>query len=409
MITKKRFINNFRLLIPLLTFLIQFQSAANSQTLNQKSVAELDKFFIETLKDQNYVGLGACLIKDEKVVWENYYGYSDLEKKIPLDRENIFPLMSLSKTVTAFALIMLYEKGLLDLDEDINKYMPFNVRNPNYPDIPITFRMLLNHTAGFEDVTPTGLKIPKNVGRPPSSIGDSNITLDDYIKDLFTSEGKYYSIEYFSSSEPGTKYSYSNIGYSLIGYLVEKIANQNFSAFCKEKIFNPLNMKNTGWHLKDVDTAKVIFTYNFSPQDTIPNYKKVKHFGEPGYPAGMLRTTMNDFTKFIGMILNKGQFANSQLFTRETIDLILSPQNIKNIPSRSHKVIDKSLGWLIIEEQGSELYTMNGFSGSMFAAAYFSKTEKIGFIYYFTGINMKNMVAVPEITNRLFKALKSDG
>lgn len=391
--------------IPLLLFLIQFLFVANAQTLNQKTSTELDSFFKKIIEEQKYVGLGACIIKDNRVFWNGCYGYSDLEKKTPLNSENIFPLMSLSKTVTAFALLMLYEEGLFQLDEDINKYLPIEVKNPNYPHISITFRMLLNHTAGFEDVMPTGLRIPENVGRPPSSIGDSKITLDEYIKDLLTPEGRYYSTEYFSLGEPGKKYSYSNIGYSLIGYLVEKIANQDFSDFCKEKIFDPLEMRNTSWHLRDLDTAKVIFAYNFSPEDTIPNYKKVQHFGEPGYPAGMMRTTFDDFTNFIVMLLNEGRFRDNQLVRRETIDVLLAPQNMKNIPSRSHKVIDRSLAWLIIEDADSEFYTMNGFSGSMFAAAYFSKTGKTGIIYYFTGINMKNMNAIPVISNRLLRLL----
>lgn len=387
-------------------FLFQLQNFTNSQTVNENSSAELDNFFLETLDSQKYVALGACLINKNRLIWDGYYGYADLENKIPLKRESIFPLMSISKTVTALALLMLYEEGLFGLDEDINKYLPFEVKNPNFPDKSITFRMLLNHTAGFEDVTATGLRIPEKVGRPQSSLGDSKTTLEEYIKELFTPEGKYYSTEYFSTFEPGTKYGYSNIGYSLIGYLVEKIAKQDFAEFCKTKIFIPLEMKNTGWHLKDVDTSLVIFTYNFSPQDTIPNYRKVKHFGEPGYPAGMLRSTMNDFVNYIVMILNDGQFGNKQIVKRETIELLLAPQDIKNIPSRSHKVIDKSLGWLFIEYEGSELYTMNGFSGSMFCAVYFSKTERSGFVYYFTGINMKNMSAMPEITKRLFKVLK---
>lgn len=395
----------FMFSILLLLLLIRFQYSVSAQTLDQNTSDELDGFFTKILEEQKFVGLGACIIKDNDIIWNGCYGYSDLEKKLPLNSENIFPLMSLSKTVTSFSLLMLHEEGLFQLDEDINKYLPVEVKNPNFPGIPITFRMLLNHTAGFEDVMPTGLRIPEKVGRPPSSIGDSKITLEEYIRDLFTPEGKYYSTEYFSSSEPGKEYSYSNIGYSLIGYLVEKIANQDFSEFCKEKIFNPLEMRNTNWHLKNLDTTKVIFTYNFSPDDTVPNYKKVQHFGEPGYPAGMIRTTFKDFSNFIVMILNEGRFKDKQLVKRETIELLLAPQNLKNIPSRSHKVIDKSLGWLIIEEADSEFYTMNGFSGSMFAAAYFSKTSRTGVIYYFTGINMKNMQAVPEINSRLLKML----
>lgn len=368
---------------------------------------ELDSYFNNLIKTQQYVAFGAALIKCNKFVWEGYYGYSDLEKKSPLGRENIFPLMSLSKTLTTFALMTLYEEGLFNLDDDINNYIPVKVRNPNFPEIPITFRMLLTHTASFEDVLSTGLKVPKNVERPRSSLGDSKMTLEEYILGLLSPEGKYYSTEYFSQNNPGTKYSYSNIAFALIGYLVVKIAREDFSKYCKEKIFDPLEMKNTSWHLRGIDTGKVIFGYSFSPEDSIPNYRKVEHFGEPGYPAGMLRTTMDDFAKFICVIMNNGRYNNNQLLKPETIDLMLSPQKVKDIPSRSFKAIDIGLCWLINEVENTELYDMNGFSGSCFANAYFSNKDRTAMIYYFTGINMKNMAAIPEITLKLYHALKS--
>lgn len=374
---------------------------------NNTLIGELDDYFRSLIKTKSYVGLGVCLIKGDKILWDGYYGYSDLEKKTPLGSENIFPLMSLSKTLTTFALMTLYEKRLFNLDDDINNYIPVNVRNPNFPEIPITFRMLLTHTASFEDVLSTGLKIPKNVERPKSSLGDSKMTLEEYILGILSPDGKYYSTEYFSQNKPGTKYSYSNIAFALIGYLVEKIAREDFSKYCKEKIFDPLEMKSTSWHLRGLDTGKVIFGYSFSPEDSIPNYRKVEHFGEPGYPAGMIRTTLDDFAKFICVIMNNGRFQSNQLLKAETIELMLSPQKIKDIPSRSFKAIDISLCWLITEVENTELFSMNGFSGSSFANAYFSNKDRTAIIYYFTGINMKNMAAMPEITLKLYHALKS--
>ena len=382
------------------------QHVTNTRISNHDMSSELDKFFSNIINAQRYVGLGACLIKNDTVVWDGYYGYSNLEERTPLDRDNIFPLMSLSKTVTAFALIMLYEKHLFDLDDDVSKYIPTKVRNPNFPEAPITFRMLLSHTASFADVTPTGLTIPKNVSRPPSAIGDSDIPLEEYVREILTPGGKYYSTEYFSQNEPGTQYSYSNIGYSLIGYLVERIARQDFSQYCKQHIFDPLGMKNTAWHLRDLDIRRVVFGYSFSPNDSVPNYRKVEHFGEPGYPSGMLRTTMQDFGNFIRVIMNGGRYGDDQLVKPQTIDLMLRPQGIRNIPSRSFKIIDRSLGWLINEVEGSELYSMNGFGPSLFTNAYFSKQDRTAIMYYYTGINMKNMAGMEVITKRLYHALK---
>ncbi|MBP1658213.1 MAG: ampC, partial [Bacteroidetes bacterium] len=308
--------------------LVCARDSMHAQTVTGNTRAQLDGFFRDVVRTQQYVGLGACILKNNSVAWEGYYGYADLEAQTPLTRGNIFSLMSLSKTVTAFALMTLFERGLFDLDDDVNKYLPISVRNPNFPDTPITFRMLLNHTAGLADVTPTGPRIPGNVGRPPTALGDSDIPLEVYIKEILAPGGKYYSTDYFSQSKPGSQYSYSNIGYSLIGYLIQRIARQDFAEYCQDRIFAPLELKNTGWHLRDLDTSNIIFGYSFSPNDTVPVYRKAQHFGEPGYPCGTLRTTMDEFARFIGVIMDKGRYRDRRVLNPETVELMLRPQGM---------------------------------------------------------------------------------
>ena len=165
-------------------------------------------------------------------------------------------------------------------------------------------------------------------------------------------------------------------------------------------------MHNTGWHLRDLDTNKVMYSYSFSPNDSIPKYRKTRHFGEPGYPAGMLRTSMDDFSRFLVTLLNHGRYGDIQLLKPSTIDTMLSPQHIKNMSSRSFKLIDRSLCWNIIETNGNRYFEMNGFSGSIFTDALYSVDKGTGIIYFFSGINMKNMATVPMIVNTLDEALK---
>ena len=169
---------------------VEAQAPPHVPGSNQHVGADLDTFFVNTLASQKYVALGASIVKKDRIVWEGYYGYADREKGVPLAKENIYKLLSLSKTVTACAVMMLYERGKLNLDEDVNRYLPFHLAHPAFPKVPITFRMLLNHTAGFADVTPTGLRVPKNVDRPPTAPGDSPITLEEYARELLAPGGK---------------------------------------------------------------------------------------------------------------------------------------------------------------------------------------------------------------------------
>jgi CubicO group peptidase (beta-lactamase class C family) len=368
--------------------------------------SELDHYFAGIMQKQQFVALGACLIVGDSIRWDGYYGYSNLEAKRPLKRNDIFQLASLSKTVTATALMKLYEKGMFQLDDDINNYLPFKVRNPNFPEKPITYRMLLTHTSSLEDVLSNGLKVPKGVPYPRGVAGDSNMPLSELMKELFTPGGKYYSGEYFSTSEPGTKYSYSNFAFSLIGYLVETIAKKDFSEYCKDNIFQPLGMTSTAWRLRDLDTSRVVFGYGFPDNDSIPVYKRIQHFGEPGYPAGNLRTSMHDFATFVGAFMNKGRQNDYQLLKPETVELMTNPQGIKNISTRAFKITDIGLAWLIFDVEGEQLYSMNGFSGSIFTNTYFSPKNRTGIIYFYTGIRMRTMPAMIDITKKLCESTK---
>ncbi|MGE5497735.1 MAG: serine hydrolase domain-containing protein, partial [Syntrophothermus sp.] len=235
--------------------------------------------------------------------------------------------------------------------------------------------------------------------------GDPVIKLNEFVEGLFQPGGKYYSEDYFSRSEPGTKYEYSNISYSLLGYILERITKKDFSEYCRENIFRPLEMNNSAWYLRDLDTNRIIFGYGFPAGDTSVTYKKIRHFGLPGYPEGMLRTTMHDLSIFISALINKGRYKDFTLIKPETVSLMLSPQGIQNIPSRSFRIKDIGLTWLINDIDGTEFYSMNGFSGSIFTNAYFSPKGRTAIIYYFTGISMRNMPVVLEITRKLKEAL----
>ncbi|HZW38131.1 MAG TPA: serine hydrolase domain-containing protein [Ignavibacteriaceae bacterium] len=393
--------NKFALLLSFLTVLSFsiYSFGQEKQLTIQKLTEDLDGYFTKTILEQGFVGLGACLIKDNKIQWMNTYGYADREEKKPLQKNNIFQIASLSKVFTATAIMQVYEKGLFSLDDDVNDYLPFKVRNPNFPDKPITFRMLLTHTSSFDDLLPAGNKILRGVK------GDHPIKLSEYVTELFTPDGKYYSIDYFSKTyAPGDKYSYSNISFSLLGYLVESIMKQDFSEYCKKNIFEPLNMKNTGWHLKDLDVNNIAVCYGITGNDTSV-FKRVDHFGVPGYPEGMLRTTLEDLSHFILAYLNDGKYNDYQLLKSETLKLMLSPEGIKNIPTRSFPVEDIGLTWLKVNIDGHPYYTMNGFSGSIFTIAAFSLEYKTAMIYFFTGISMQNMLKSNQMTSKLVKAI----
>src|SRR5690349_1804285 len=128
-------------LIALSFVLFAFENA-NSQT------TAVDNFILNNMNGNHTPGLSAAIIKNGKIAWSKGYGYANIEKNIPFTPNTInSEIASISKPVTTTAIMKLWEQGRFQLDDPINNYLPFAVTNPFYPNIPITFRMLLLHTA----------------------------------------------------------------------------------------------------------------------------------------------------------------------------------------------------------------------------------------------------------------------
>ena len=108
--------------------------------------------FIESTMETHLIpGLSVSIVKNNNIVWEKQFGYANIINDILVDENTMFILSSISKTITATALMQLFENGLFDLDDDIDTYLPFNVNHPDFPIMPITFRMLLTHSSGIRD------------------------------------------------------------------------------------------------------------------------------------------------------------------------------------------------------------------------------------------------------------------
>lgn len=258
---------------------------------------------------QDLHSVAFCVIKNDQILWSDAIGNADEKKNIPATPQTRYLTASISKAVTATALMQLYDKGLFELDENINLYLPFKVVNPNHPEVPITFKMLLNHTASISD-------------KPYASYNfycwnfDCPTSLSDFIHNYFAQNGLFYSKENFYKYKPGEQANYSNMGFALIGYLVEVISKKPFDTYCTENIFNPLDMNKTEWRLSKTPLNEIAIPYSHTITSSTP------HFTFPDYPNGGLRTTVLDLSKPLRMIAQKGTLNNQEILKSETITLM---------------------------------------------------------------------------------------
>ena len=205
----------------LLIILLLFLNHSFSQSL-----FELDSAIEKIIKKYKLIGLSICVILDNNIIFEKYSGFADIKNKRLINDSTSFRIASISKTVTGTAIMQLYEKGLINLDDDISNYLGYKVRNPKYPEDIITIRQLANHISSLND----GL----GYGEFLNFAYSSNIP---DIKDLLTPQGKFYTKDIWGNYKPGTKYSYCNAGYALLGTIVEKVTKTRFDLYCK-KIFS---------------------------------------------------------------------------------------------------------------------------------------------------------------------------
>jgi CubicO group peptidase (beta-lactamase class C family) len=284
----------------------------SSSATSPRSIADLDAFITEQVKTSIYPGLAVAIVLDDKIVWSKGYGVTNLKTRAPVTTDTPFMIASVSKVVTGTALMQLVEAGKIDLDADINTYLPFRIENPRAPG-KITLRHLATHTSGLVDFTPT---LAASYGA-----GDSAISLEEFLKSYYVPGGsRYDTTKNFADTKPGEKFEYTNIGIALTAYLLERRTGASFDSFTNAQIFKPLGMTNTHWFLRDFkDVGSIAFPYDSEHPD-------LTHYGYPTYPDGQLRSSVNDMAKFLRAVMNAGSLDGTKILEPKTLQAMLEPQ-----------------------------------------------------------------------------------
>ncbi len=262
-------------------------------------------------------GFSMAVINGDGVRWSEARGFANVAEQRPMTTETVMNIASISKTVTGTSLMMLVEQGKLDLDRDVNDYLPFTVRHPAHPDVAITTRQLLTHSSAIQD--------RKDIYSSETVYfrgADNPISLGDFVQAYLSVDGRFYDSSNFADYPPGTEKDYSNVAYGLAGYLVEVISGQPLNRFSAEHIFRPLGMNSTGWMLSEIDQQEHAMLYEWvgDERNTFGLY------GLATWPDGGLRTNVTDLGKFFAAIIGGGQFQGTRILQESTVKTLLTPQ-----------------------------------------------------------------------------------
>jgi CubicO group peptidase (beta-lactamase class C family) len=399
---------------------LNYSSLANSlqeddsQTFNNT----IDDTITQIMLAGHITSLSASVVYKDSIIWSKGYGEQS-------DDNIAFLIASITKTLTATAILQLYEQGLIDLDEDVNDFLPFSLRNPSYPDKPITFRHLLLHQSSLRRGGEFYQTFVFN--DLDQKLGLTNETLPSFpawLDDVILSPESQTNSDLWGTWAPGEKQgnlAYSNLGYDLLGYLVELVSNQTIEEYFQSNIFNPLNMTRTHYTYQSYSSDELASAiewipneyneFNFSTDEE--DNLNIPHFNLDELGAGALRSTTTDLSHFLIAHMNNGVYKNNRILLAESINLM---HNTSQVFYGIYNYDSYGFGWINSKintvELDGEYYSqpLQGHGGRTYgfnSLMFFNQDVKLGMILFINqGFNF-----VPEFDNQweIFDLLYKEG
>jgi len=309
---------------------------------SSERLTRIDQTINEHLNAGHIPGAVVFIARNGKIVMYKAYGYSDVETKTPLKKDDIFRMASQSKAITSLAIMMLWEENKFGLDDPVSKYIPefrnpkvmtrFNIADSTYSSVPakseVTIRQLLTHTSGI-DYAGIGSQefkaIYAKAGVTSGIGGITGPTIGEKMKVLGGLPLKHH---------PGEQFTYG-LNSDVLGYLVEVLSGKSFDEFLRTRIFQPLGMKDTYFYLPKEKHGRLVSLHAQDGSGMVKVKGEIFDRFNADYPkmAGTyysggagLSGSIEDYAKFLQLFINGGTFNGTRLLSRKTVELMLTNQ-----------------------------------------------------------------------------------
>lgn len=305
------------------------QTAPASAAFSPARLDRLHDYLHRATDAHGYLGGVSLIMRDGAIVDWQAYGYRDLARHKPMRKDDIFRIYSMTKTIASVAVMMLVEEGRITLEDPLSRYLPgFDVPqvmtggtadHPTLRDAarPITLHALITHTAGF----PAGLKGDDEAVKRMERVDPHGA------RDLRDFAGRMSHVAL--AADPDTRFGYDGASIELLARVVEVVSGQPFADFLKQRIFVPLDMRDTGFTVPAAQRERIVdlTTVNDRGALVLADTVSAKHPGERlnayDSAAGGLYSTAHDYARFAQMLLNGGSLDGKQLLGRKTVELML--------------------------------------------------------------------------------------
>lgn len=331
------------------------------------------------MKKYKAVGIALVAVKNNKIIYDSSWGYKHIESGALLRKTDIFRIASISKSFSATAIMQLVHQKKLSLGDDVSDLIGFKVRNPRYPQIPVTLKMLLSHR---------------------SSLNDSRgyFSLDSINPAKTQNAGKCYN-----NYQPGSQYQYCNLNFNIVGAIIERFSGERFDQYIRQHILDPLQLYG-GYCVDSLDKTLFTTLYEYdAPKDTFiaakeayaPRTDQISSY-TMGYstpvfsPTGGMKISAHDLARYMMMHMNDGKYNGNRVISKRYAKLMRQP---------------------LSEEEGYGLALMNtsnlvrgvqltGHTGSaygLYSAMFFNPKEKYGFVVITNGCTAKQTNGVTSL------------
>lgn len=304
-----------------LAFAMMAQSCSAPSPKTQ-ATARLERALDSICKAHSVVGLSVSVASPETMLFSRGFGWAQLGAARPMTDTTFARIASVSKVITALALMQLYEQGKFKLEDDVSAALGFALRNPNFPNAPITYRHLLQHTSSLlsDEAQPQPYYVLWR---------DTSLAL----RDVLSKGGKRYQDSAYrslwSQRAPGETFAYSNLGYALIGTLVEIHSGERFDRYCANHIFKPLGLA-CSFNAQDIPPEKLAYPYRLiegkwtAQADSVASKLSFQNYvaGSNALlfsPQGGLRISAKELATLAQVFLNRGKLRDIRLISDATL------------------------------------------------------------------------------------------
>lgn len=256
----------------------------NRLTKLEAAFPVVEQLYRERAEKYHYPSLVFGIVVDGKLVYTGGFGYTDVEQKTPVTSRSLFRIASMTKSLTAMAILKLRDAGKLRLDDPAETYIP-ELKTHKYltADAPrITVRNLMTHSAGFPEDNPWGDR----------QLADSDADLLALIKGGIS-----------NANVPSFAYEYSNLGFAMLGRIITVVSGKPYQQYITETILKPLGMNNTEWEYSRVPADKLALGYRWVEGGSAAGTwekEPLLHDGSYGAMGGLM-TSIEDFSKYVAL------------------------------------------------------------------------------------------------------------